>query len=64
MGASTRAEVETTIEGGAGREYIEIGRQRGGGEDNMDSGPVALNSKEKENERTETKEERGEHTSM
>jgi hypothetical protein len=30
----------------------------------MDSGPMALNAKEKENERTETKEERGEHTGI
>ena len=44
---SSRAVVKTTIRGGAGREYIEIGQQRGGGgEDNMDSSPVASNGKD------------------
>jgi hypothetical protein len=61
VGVSFRAEVKTTIEGGADREYT----KKGDSEDNTDSGPVALNGKgERESERTETKVERGEHTDI
>jgi hypothetical protein len=45
---SSRAEVRTTIEGGADGEYTRRGRQRGGGgEGSTDSSPVASNGKER-----------------
>jgi hypothetical protein len=62
VGVPSREEIKTTRERGAGRENTEKG-QPGGGKDNVNNRPAASDGKKKrDRNRTETKNERGEHT--